>query len=663
MSCEYPGYGGSILFVDLSTKETKTKPITREMIENYIGGEGFALALAKDHMPAGVDAFSPDNPIIIGAPALGGTRAPPSGKVTWVTKTPIVDHEGKSFIASAKAGSNLFGAMMKNAGYDAIVIKGKAEKPSYLKIIDDDVEICDASEIWGKDVEYTTIWLKRKYGMNAGVAAIGIAGERKIRWSLAFQDNRGSIGRHGYGAVFGAKNLKAICVLGTKGISVAEPEKFNKKAFEMFKAMRDSPYAPMFWGCGYSAFMFMWQITLSQGNWMTHDYGYRYDSKVCVEKIVERTMSCECCPWGCKCVNIVPSGPAKGMKSLGIHSLQVAMLAERLEIDDLAEAVRLSCEYQKAGLCGMTFMSIIDWITRLYKEGKIKKEDVGMELKRDPETYRKLLNMIVNREGLGDVLAEGYATTSKKLGVDVREDKVIRGIAKGHDPIYDARMTTLDPLRFLYLVCPRPAHHGYHDITTIPSCVPHLPVPLEAIKQSYSKGAVTKEELEKAFTPVPYYGAGFDVALLAIINEHNGTLYNCWGTCSVHPVLGFNYVKDINELWGYASGIKKTIPEVRKCAERIYNIYRALNAREGFTRKDDWVEAWMTPRQTPEGPVPLMDYYRTRIITREDLNKLLDDYYRARGWDVEKGVPTEKKLVELGLEDLAKDLKSRGIIS
>jgi len=302
--------------------------------------------------------------------------------------------------------------------------------------------------------------------------------------------------------------------------------------------------------------------------------------------------------------------------------------------------VDLGVDYNEAGLCGMTFMSMADWLTRLYTEGQITKEQVGFELKRDMRTYRKLLQVVLDREGVGDVLAEGYLAASEYFGVDVREDTVIRGMIKGCDPIYDARMTTLDPLRFLYLVCPRPNHAGYHDITTIPSNVPQMPVPLEAVKDNYGKGAVLPDELERAFTPVPYYGAGFNTALLSIVNERNGTIYNSLGACSIPPVLSICFVGDFNELWRHASGIEKDMRGLIENADQIYDLYRAINAREGFGRKDDWVEAWFTPRQTPGGPLPMMDYYRTRVLTKDDVNHLLDDYYAARGWDVRSGNPT-----------------------
>jgi len=641
------GYGGTILYVDLTSGEVRKESLTKEMVENYIGGEGFALMLAKEHMPVNVDPLSPDAPIIIGAPALGGTFAPPSGKVTWVMKFPQpADETGKCYIGSAKGGSSNFPVAMKQAGYDAIVIKGKADKLSYLNISDDTVEICNAEEYAGRSAVEVTTALRRKHGMGVGVTAIGIGGEKKIIWSMAYQDMKGTVGRHGTGAVFGSKNLKAICIYGTKGIKVAKPDQFMEKANEIYTKLKNHPATPLMQQAGYTAFMAVFENTLSQGNWKVHKLGSKHDLDV-ADEYIHRVGADACCPMGCKCTLIVPRGQDKGGKT-HMHALQVAVLSDRLEIDDTAQAVRLAFTYNEAGVCGTTFMSIADWLTRLYAEGKVSKETIGFEMKRDEKTYFKLLEKILKREGIGDVIAEGPMALSKHIGVDMRNDAPGVGVAKGAHTNYDARFTSLDPLRFIYFVCPRPNHAGYHDITTVPSDVPHWPMPLQAIRDNYSKGAVLDGEIEKAFTPVPYYGAGFNTALLTIINERNGTLYNSWGTCSIFPTISVSFVGDMNELWSYASGINKTMADLVECADRIYNLYRYLNAREGFGRKDDWVEGWFTPRMTPVGPVPLMDYYRTKVLSKDDVNKLLDDYYEARGWDIKTGNPTLEKLKQYG---------------
>ena len=636
------GYGGSILYVDLTTGKSHKKALTKETAERYMGGEGLAIKLAWEEIPAGIDPLAPGAPIIVAAPALAGTSSPQSGKTSWVMKFPLpADETGKSFIGSAKAGSTMFPLAMKHAGYDAIVIKGRAERYSYLKISDDEVTLEDAEPYRGWGAEKFTAAMRRKHGMRMGVTSIGRAGEQGIKWSLAYQDAQGTVGRHGTGALFASKNIKAVCVEGTKGIQIAHPKKFKKKAKELYNKLASHPATPAMQKAGYHAFWHVWEITLSQGNMKTHDFGTKYD---CGEDYVDRVLADACCPMSCKCNLSVPDGPHKGKHTL-MHSVQIPMLAERLGIDDLNEAINLGVDYNEAGLCGMTFMSMADWLTRMYAEGRISKGDFGFELNRDVPTYKKLLDLILDREGIGDVLAEGYIAASQHFGVDIREDTVIRGMIKGCDPIYDARMTTLDPLRFLYIVCPRPNHAGYHDITTIPSNVPQMPITLDAVKANYSQGVVLPDEIERAFTPVPYYGAGFNTALLCIVNERNGTIYNSLGACSIPPVLSLYFAGDVNELWRHATGIEKDIPELVASADHIYDLYRGMNAREGFDRKDDWIEAWFTPRETPGGPLPMMDYYRTRVLTKDDVNHLLDDYYAARGWDVESGNPTAENVV------------------
>jgi len=643
-------YGGGILIVDLSNGKVCRDDIDDELVDKFLGGEGFALALTQRYLRPKVDALSPDNVLVISAGALCGTPTPASGKITGVTKMPMpARYDGTCYVGSSSAGSHLFGVMLKNAGYDALVIKGKAKRPAYLKIIDDDVEILDAEYLWGKTDTYTTDWeLRKRHGNDCGTMTIGRAGENLVKWSMAIVDRKGTMGRHGFGAVMGSKNLKGIVVYGTKGLEVANIKRFRRKCDEIRTKVNKSSMTPLMRKVGTNALWFAWEIVLNQGNMPLHDYGYLNRSEAMV-KFSKHVDGCAGCAWGCKPIKVIQEGKFKGELARTGHFLNPSVIMNRLELKDFNQCLKLHKEDDDAGLCDYTFMSMADWVTRLYGEGNISRSKYSIEFTRDFNTYLKLQQMIINRESIGNVLADGYFAASKEFGVDILKDTVVRGIAKGVDPIYDARFATLDPLRWTYLTSPRPQHAGAHLITTLPSNIPQFPVSLDMIKENYSHLGIPEEEFQEAFTPVPYYGAGFNVALLAIENEHHRHILNSLGACSAYAIGGLAMADDYAEIYSAASGIEKNTLELRTVGERIFNLYKAINVKEGFMRDDDWVEAWMTPRRTPEGKVPLMDYYRTRVITRDDLNRLLDDYYKKRGWDIKRGIPTIAKLRELGI--------------
>jgi aldehyde:ferredoxin oxidoreductase len=228
---DYYGYVGQILHVDLTSGDISKQPLDTELARKFLGGWGINYRLEYDLLKPGTDPLSPDNPIIIGVGPLIGTLVPGSGKVAATMKLPIVarKQEKKYIVATGVGGSHRFGAMIKNAGYDHVVITGRAKKPSYLKIIDDDVEICDARDLWGRDVYETTDELANRHrGQTgkAGVWAIGRAGENLVTSALGFIDRVATMGRWGGGAVLGSKNLKAVVSLGTKGVKVKDPKRF-----------------------------------------------------------------------------------------------------------------------------------------------------------------------------------------------------------------------------------------------------------------------------------------------------------------------------------------------------------------------------------------------------------------------------------------------------
>ena len=232
------GYAGQILYINLTRENITKEPLDMNMAKKFLGGFGFNCKFAWDLLDPGVDPYSPDNMIFLGMGPLLGTGAPVTNKFSVISKWPNC-----GTITTGTAGSN-FGINVKRSGYDEIIITGKAKKPVYIKINDDDVEICDASDLWGKDTYETTDMLWARHGHKYSVCAMGTAGERLVNTTICLVDKCSSLGKGGLPAIMGSKNLKAIIALGTKKVAVADPKRLKERTRIINKRFKSSPIVP-----------------------------------------------------------------------------------------------------------------------------------------------------------------------------------------------------------------------------------------------------------------------------------------------------------------------------------------------------------------------------------------------------------------------------------
>lgn len=646
---QYYGYAGTVLYVNLTTGEVKKEPLDLDLAKRFIGGAGINYKLAYDLIKPGTNPFSPENPLIIGVGPLIGTTAPGAAKVLATTKFPIpASADNRYFIASASGGSFRFGVMLKNAGYDNLVITGKAKSPVYLKIVDENVEICEAGDFWSKKDAYETFdELNAKYP-GCGVISIGRGGENLVRFAMAWIDKRNHLGRGGLGAVMGSKNLKAIIALGTKGVRVSNPERFNKEVERLSSVIIKHPMVQAYHDKGTHAAWDVVGINMTPGIWKRTKWDSLYGN---IEKFYEvkgERGACTACLVGCKGSLRIKDGEFAGLEMTGSHYLQVCILGQELEIDNPRKAMKLLDAFNRDGMCLQAAVSIMDWLTRLYKDGLISEKDTGgLVLKRDFNTYMDLEKKMANREGLGYILGEGWFEISKHIGRDARVDYVRgRGIVKGNDAIYSARVAKLDPLRFTIMTNPRGAQHSQgHSQFGAPL------LPLETLIKDVKRWGTPKEALERLFTPGPYYGA-FNTGRLTAYIEDFHTIFTSLGLCSLYATFGFLSIDSLAELYSAATGLEVSPEELRTMGERTFNLFKVLNVREGFDRKDDSPpDVWFIPLSNPERTAYMTDYYHMRRLSKEDVEKLLTDYYDERGWDPDKGVPTRRKLEQIGLND------------
>ena len=644
---EFKGYAGAGLWVDLSTGNIRKEPLDLDLVRRFVGGSGFTNKLAYDLIPPGVEPLSPENFVVIGSGVLSGTLAPGCTKVMATTKLPINNAIGTPF-----AGG--FSHRLKYAGYDYVIITGRADQPVYLKIMDDDVSLVDASHVWGKDIFETTDLLRAENGVDCSIIAIGKAGENLVRISLAMVDKFGSLGRGGLGAVLGSKNLKALVVNGTKGIGIADIVGFMKVAGSVREKMLNYPFRKEWLKLGIAiGSMILSKITGTGKNWaelsaQLQDFTGQTQELL---KLFQSGHACPACPLNCRALVRLKDGEYAGLTaptSSILHSLDF----ERNDTFNLNQSVMCLDLCNRFGLDALATRALIDYAIDLYQAGIITKEDAdGQQLNWDFTTTLNLIEKIGCREGLGGILADGLIATSKKFG-RLGIERVVA--IKGLNPFVDPR-AHLSGCELSSCVNPRgPYISPGAAISFFPGKT------AQQIAEYCQKMLVPEEAIKR----ICYSDTEFDLARLIKYEEDWYSSCSCLGICARGAVKSYYNPHKAAKLYTSATGFDVTAIELQEAGERAWNILKAANVREGFTRKDDrFPDKFFEPLKAKDKEIRLMNYNRTRELTRDDVEKMFDDYYDERGWDIEKGIPTNKKLEDLDLKDVAADLQKRGILS
>jgi aldehyde:ferredoxin oxidoreductase len=609
------GYAGSILYVDLTSGRAREEPVDAELVRSLIGGYGINNKLAYDLMAKETDPFSPDNLIVIGTGTFAGTLIPGAAKILVTTRFPI----NGAFATAAGGGS--FALMLKTAGYDHVVISGQARRPVYLRLAEDDIELCDAAELWGRDSFETVDELRRRYEP-CSVIPIGQAGENLVKISITSVDKAGTLGRGGLPAIMGSKNLKAIVVQqGSREVNIAHRLTLQRLVNHLHERMLNWP-----------------------GRSFIVDNGL-IPAPPDMTELYHRTrkpLACPSCPLADKQVVTLSEGPYAGLQTYMPH-LNVFRFNAKSSAEAYEQSIKYSDALTRYGLGLMNFTSLLFTLTELYQKGILNKEDTGgLELKNDIETALQLAQMTAHREGLGEVIAEGLAVAAERLGAAVAEHIVhIKGqaIIFGNDP----RLTGLGTMEFAQITSPRGAHIAAGGS---PSSEPGRPV--SDFARHGERMGIPEEAIRRlvgtdSFNPGRY----------CRYSEDWYALFNCLSLCNRAQVNRFYHVKTIAELYAAVTGINMTPAQLMKASERAWTIGKLLNVREGFSRKEDKVpEGWFKALIQEGKEHYTTDYYGTSILTREDIEGFLDDYYDERGYDKKSGLPTRKKLKELGLENM-----------
>ena len=599
------GYMGKILRVNLSTKEVKVEPINEELARKFIGARGYAAKIIFDEVRRDADPLGEENKLIFATGPLTLTTAPTGGRYDVVTKSPL-----NNVIAASNSGG-FFGPELKKAGFDMLIVEGKSDKPVYLWINDGNVEIRDASHLWGKDTYETTDTLLEEVGdKTAKVACIGPAGENLTLQACVINDKARAAGRTGVGAVMGSKKLKAVVAKGTQKVNIANNEAFRealKVAMDKIKTNGVTSQGLPTYGT-----MVLNHIIDEHGLYPTNNFQkgtFEYVDEVSGEKLKEtyliRNKACFACPIGCGRVVKIPEieeeveGPE--------YETSWAFSAD-CGVSDLKAVITANHLCNKLGLDTISTGAAIAALMELYEKGYVSKEEVqGLPEPKfgNAEAVVKYTELIAKREHIGDKLALGSYEFAKLHG----HPEYSMSVRKQELPAYDPRGAQGHALQ--YATSNRGGCHvrGY----MISPEILGLPQKLDPFE---TKG---KAEWVKTFQD-----------LTAVIDSEGLCLFTSFA-------LG---LEDYTALLAAATGFDLTPEETIKAGERIWNLERLWNIDLGVGPEEDKLPERFLKEPLPEGAA------KGQVVK---LHETLPDYYRVRGWD-EKGYPTEEKLKELGLK-------------
>ena len=606
------GYHGRFLQVNLTTGETRDLALKDDDLSNFLGGATLAARLIYGKVKEGMDPLGPDSPLVFAVGPLTGTTIPMVSRSAVCGVSPLTGLWGE-----ATTGGS-FPFRLKAAGFDGIFITGKADKPVYLHVRDGRAEVRNASHLWGKDIYQTQEVLKEELSeAGLSVSCVGAAGENLVRYAAVMNDRGRAAGRCGMGALMGSKNLKAVAVTGDQRAELADGEKVRELTQQARDSIRGHMLTPAYREYGTLLYMDMGMFL--------GDVPAKYFTKSVypVEKVTGQAFrqaftmdnyACLGCPIGC---GRVIKQFRNDIREVDGPEYETAAafgpLCMNFDLDSIVYANHLcnahGMDTISAGVC-------VAYAMHLFEKGVLTEDRAGMKVNwGDGAAIVRLVEMIVRREGIGWLLGEGVKRMAEELSAAPEEAAHVKGLEM---PMHDARAYAA--LAVSYATGPRGACHlkgDYYNVDLMGS-VPELGI-----------AAFDRFQSEGKAVPAAKYQSLRD-------------MYDALLLCKFCPIS----LTQITEVLNSITGWDFSPTDVEVAGDRSLNLKRAINCELGATRADDRL-----PRVNLQ---PLME--GATVGRSPDMEVMLKDYYRYRKWDWETGRPTREKLVELGLDDVAKDL-------
>ncbi|MFX0096922.1 MAG: aldehyde ferredoxin oxidoreductase family protein [Candidatus Hodarchaeota archaeon] len=611
------GYTGRILRVNLSKNKTSEDKTDKKLAEKYLGGSGLACGILYGMIDRNINPLGIENPLIFMTGPLTGTLAPSCGRYCVCAKSPLTGIWGES-----NSGGR-FGPMLKFSGFDGLIVIGRSSKPVYLLVLDGNAELRSAEGLMGKTTFETQESIVEETGeKRISVACIGPAGENLVKYAAIVNDGRkgsgrkGAAGRTGMGAVMGSKNLKAIAVIGSKKVPLAREEEFREVAKEASTLIGESTSTAMYKQLGTGGFVEMSQEMGSMPNRYftsgTFENAGRISGSTMAETILVRNSACYGCKIGCGRVVEVKDGKYELSATDGPEYETLCAFGSLILNDNLEGLAYANYLCNAYGIDTISCGSTIAFVTYLFDEGKISKSDTeGVELKwGDIDTLIRLIGMIAQRRGFGNVLAEGVRRVAQKYdALDYAAE--VKGLEM---PFHDAR--AFFGMALCYSTSPRGACHLNGDMYLVD------------LGQEFPElGIVSGDRFDEKDKP--------SVTMKA---QNWRTVYNSMIMCQFCNPPSIMIAK----LLTYSIGQKYDIEDLDILGERIFNLKRCLNIKLGVSGKDDYLtRIVLAPLKEggSKGRTP-------------DLGKMLEEYYELRQWDHSTGKPTKGKLEQLNIANL-----------
>ncbi|MHA1806452.1 MAG: aldehyde ferredoxin oxidoreductase family protein [Candidatus Thorarchaeota archaeon] len=615
------GIGGQELWVDLTKGIVEKRPVDEEIVRKYLLGAGYLSRVLTDKIPVGIDPLSPKNVLGFATGLLTGSMFPQASRHTIAALSPLTDIWGESHAAG------FWGAELKFAGYDAIFFTGASSSPVYLNIRDSEVDLLDAEDLWGEDVFVTDDALHKKHGRMCRTLAIGQAGENLVRFAAIMNDRDRASARSGLGAVMGSKRLKAISVRGRGKLEVADTANYLRKMDEFYRRMLANPFTPERARFGTTNLI---ELMNHIGRLPTYNMrqgifeGYeKISGELISEKYLIKPRSDFSCLQRCGRYTTVRKGPYAYIGGSPEFESQ-SSLGSRCGNDNV-ESILYA--HHLANMYGMDTISLggtISWAMEAYEMGLLTEEDTGgIDLSwGNHETIVKLTEMIAFRQGLGDLLAEGSFRAARKIGKDserfvmtVKKQEIAGQEPRAQKSMGLAAATAARGADHLYAF-PVLDEAGFDDEIKKRFGEQYLPEMTDRLSPVY-KGIMVKE-CEDYMVVVESVGL-------------------CKYGTQIPPEF---YYEDVAEALRLHNGLDFSVEELQIIGERIVNLNRLFNVSRGITKEDDSLPDRLTKEPAPVGPP------KGQVV---ELDQMLSEYYRERGWDVETGVPFDSTLKRLGL--------------
>jgi aldehyde:ferredoxin oxidoreductase len=668
------GWVGKILRVDLTNRKI-SEVLTFDYVPKFLGGRGLGAKICWDEVPPEVGAFDPENRLIFATGPLQGTLAPTSGRFMVLGKSPQTAPT-ESFCRSGVGGH--WAPELKWAGYDALIIYGKASKPVYLWITDGKAEILDASRLWGLDTYRTQQMIWKLHGNKTRMMVIGRAGENRSRIACILTDSGDASGQGGFGGVMGSKNLKAIAVRGTGSVTAARPKELMEITHHIQrlfsrKSLKSNPYQPEdkgfkfnIWGGGYGrgSLSLLPGELLDLCNEPSSGYSQTPDG-------------CFACPVSCRS-HVKGPDITNGIAFCAQSYMYLESMVHQPEKGYSKitwQAAKLADLY---GINAYELMAIIPWLSDCYREKLITEEDTGLPLKEigSWNFISKLLYMMAERQGFGDLLAEGGQRAAANLGGKAEKLSWMYYPRAGkfggfrEHWVYLGGFPTgyaVPPLALMWILDNRDAmvSHSYismlwgaaftigqNPLTAVPEKI--FPILKPAMKAAYGS-----EEAAQFFqSDGKSLNWKWAAPVVKRYHEHS-LLKDSYIVCDIlFPYLfnanSLDHIGDTtleSRLYSVVTGVEMSEEESYRKGEMLCTLERALAVRDGRTRRDDVLHDLYFEKEDAGG----------RKYRREDLERAKSEYYRLMGWDIKTGIPTASGLERLGLKEVAEGLEKRGL--